>query len=153
MTRNDVTIQFEPSDPDFAARVRQSFSEQAITKTIGAVLVGVEPGRVQIELPYQPGLTQQDGFIHAGVSATIMDSACGYAAFSLMPSTARVLTIEFKTNLLAPAAGDCFRAVGEVRKPGRSVFVAEAELYAQSDDSDKLVATMTATLMALQTNE
>ncbi len=153
MTRNDVTIQFEPSDPDFAARVRQSFSEQAIMQTIGAVLVGVEPGRVQIELPYQPGLTQQDGFIHAGVSATIMDSACGYAAFSLMPRTARVLTIEFKTNLLAPAAGDSFCAVGKVRKPGRSVFVEGAELYAQSDNSNKLVASMTATLMALQTNE
>ncbi|MCP4470148.1 MAG: PaaI family thioesterase [Gammaproteobacteria bacterium] len=150
MTRNDVTNQFEPSDPDFAARVKQSFSEQAIMHTIGAVLVGVEPGRVQIELPYQQGLTQQDGFIHAGVSATIMDSACGYAAFSLMPSSARVLTIEFKTNLLAPAAGDSFCAVGEVRKPGRSLFFAEAELHARRDDSDKLVATMTATLMAVQ---
>ena len=111
---------------------------------------GVEPGRVEIELPYDLRLTQQDGFIHAGVSATIMDSACGYAAFSLMPRSARVLTIEFKTNLLAPAAGNCFRAVGEVRKAGRSVFFAEAELHALSDDADKLVATMTATLMAVQ---
>jgi len=150
MTRHDVTTQFEPGDPDFATRVRQSFSEQAIMQTIGAVMLGVEPGRVEIELPYQPRLTQQDGFIHAGVSATIMDSACGYAAFSLMPNTARVLTIEFKTNLLAPAAGDSFRAVGQVRKAGRSLYFAEAELHAFSDESDKLVATMTATLMALQ---
>jgi len=150
MTRNDVDTQFEPSDPDFASRVKQSFSEQAIMQTIGAVLLGVAPGRVEIELPYQTALTQQDGFIHAGVSATIMDSACGYAAFSLMPRTARVLTIEFKTNLLAPAAGDRFRAVGQVRKSGRNLFFAEGELHARSGDSDKLVATMTATLMALQ---
>ncbi len=150
MTRTDVTSRFEPSDPDFAARVRQSFAEQAIMQTIGAVLVGVDPGRVEIELPYQSGLTQQDGFIHAGVSATIMDSACGYAAFSLMPRSARVLTIEFKTNLMAPAAGDRFRAVGEVRKAGRSLYFAEAELHALNDDTDKLVATMSATLMALQ---
>ncbi|MCP4301222.1 MAG: PaaI family thioesterase [Gammaproteobacteria bacterium] len=150
MTPSDVTPQFEPSDPDFAARVKQSFCDQAIMQTLGAVMRGVEPGRVEIELPYHLRLTQQDGFIHAGVSATIMDSACGYAAFSLMASSARVLTIEFKTNLLAPAAGNCFRAVGQVRKAGRSVFFAEAELHALNDDADKLVATMSATLMAVQ---
>ena len=150
MTRNDVPPQFEYSDPDSVARVKQSFSEQAIMQTLGAVMRGVEPGRVEIELPYHLRLTQQDGFIHGGVSATIMDSACGYAAFSLMPHNARVLTIEFKTNLLAPAAGKCFRAVGQVRKAGRTVFFAEAELHALSDDTDKLVATMTATLMAVQ---
>jgi uncharacterized protein (TIGR00369 family) len=150
MTRNEVISRFEPSDPDFAARVKQSFSEQAIMQTLGAVMLGVEPGRVEIELPYDSRLTQQDGFIHAGVSATIMDSACGYAAFSLMPRSARVLTIEFKTNLLAPAAGDIFRAVGEVRKAGRNLYFAEGELHARVDESDKLVATMTATLMALQ---
>ena len=109
---------------------------------IGARLLEVAPGRVEIELPYDRSLTQQDGFIHAGISSTILDSACGYAAFSLMPAEARVLTIEFKINLLAPAAGECFRAVGRVR---RSVFVAEGELYAE----DRLVASMTATLMAL----
>ena len=151
-TRNHMTSQFEPRDPDFAARVKQSFSEQAIMQTIGAVLVVVEPGRVEIELPYQQSLTQQDDFIHAGISATILDSACGYAAFSLMPSDVRVLTIEFKINLLAPAAGDHFRAVGKVRKPGRSVFVAEGELYGGRDTSARLVATMSATLMALQSN-
>ena len=152
MKRNDVTIQFEASDPDFAVRVKQSFAEQAIMQTIGANLVKVEPGKVAIELPYQRSLTQQDGFIHAGISATILDSACGYAAFSLMPSDVRVLTIEFKINLLAPAAGDHFSAVGKVRKPGRSVFVAEGELFAVSNESTRLIATMTATLMALQPN-
>ncbi len=138
-----------PSDPDFARRVQQSFAEQAIMQTIGARLAEVDVGRVVIELPYASGLTQQDGFIHAGVSATIMDSACGYAAFTLMPAEARVLTIEFKTNLLAPAAGDRFRAVGQVRKPGRSVTVAEADLFAVSGADEKLVATMTGTLMTM----
>ena len=150
MPRNDVTTRFEPADPEFAVRVRQSFSRQAVMQTIGAGLTAVDPGRVEIELPYHAGLTQQDGFIHAGVSATIMDSACGYAAFSLMPPDARVLTIEFKTSLLAPAAGDSFRAVGEVRKAGRSVYFAEAELHASKDGKDKLVATMSGTLMALR---
>ncbi len=116
---------------------------------INASLVEVDAGLVAIELPYQPELTQQDGFIHAGISSTIMDSACGYAAFTLMPAAARVLTIEFKINLLAPAAGEGFRAVGQVRKAGRSVFFAESELYASADGSDKLVATMAGTLMAI----
>ena len=116
---------------------------------LNASLLGIDAGQVEIGFPYQSQLTQQDGFIHAGISSTIMDSACGYAAFTLMPVEARVLTIEFKINLLAPAAGDSFRAVGKVRKPGRSVFVAEAELYAASGGADKLVATMVGTLMAM----
>ena len=144
-----MSSQFEPKNPEFKSRVMQSFSEQKVMQTVNASLVTVEVGRVEIELPYQPELTQQDGFIHAGISSTIMDSACGYAAFTLMPAEARVLTIEFKINLLAPAAGDRFCAIGKVRKPGRSVFVAEAELYAVADGTDKLVATMTGTLMAV----
>jgi uncharacterized protein (TIGR00369 family) len=144
-----MSSQFEPRDPDFETRVKQSFSEQKVMQTINASLAAVEAGRVEIEIPYQLELTQQDGFIHAGISSTIMDSACGYAAFTLMPAEARVLTIEFKINLLAPAAGDHFRAVGQVRKPGRSVFVAEAELFAGSDGTDKLIATMTGTLMTV----
>jgi uncharacterized protein (TIGR00369 family) len=144
-----MASQFEPRDPDFKARVEQSFGEQSIMQTIGASLLDVIPGQVEIELPFDQRLTQQDEFIHAGVSATIMDSACGYAALSLMPVNARVLTIEFKINLLAPAAGDHFVAVGKVIKPGRSVFVAEAQLFASRRDSSKLVATMGATLMAV----
>jgi uncharacterized protein (TIGR00369 family) len=144
-----MSSQFEPRDPDFKTRVKQSFSEQKVMQTINASLATVEAGRVEIEIPYQLELTQQDGFIHAGISSAIMDSACGYAAFTLMPAEARVLTIEFKINLLAPAAGDHFRAVGQVRKPGRSVFVAEAELFARSEATDKLIATMTGTLMAV----
>jgi uncharacterized protein (TIGR00369 family) len=144
-----MSSQFQPKDPDFKARITQSFSEQAVMQHINASLIGIEAGQVEIGIPYQAQLTQQDGFIHAGISSTIMDSACGYAAFTLMPVEARVLTIEFKINLLAPAAGDSFRAIGKVRKPGRSVFVSEAELYASSNETDKLVATMVGTLMAM----
>ncbi len=145
-----MTTDFTPSDPAFASRVRQSFDAQTIMRTIGAELTEVDAGQVVIELPYDTVLTQQDGFIHAGISSTIMDSACGYAAFTLMPADARVLTIEFKINLLAPAAGERFRAVGRVRKPGRSVIVADADLFARGDQGDKLVATMTGTLMTLR---
>ena len=140
---------FEPLDPDFKNRVSRSFDAQAIMRTIGAELTRVDAGEVEIELPYNESLTQQDGFIHAGISATIMDSACGYAAFTLMPADARVLTIEFKINLLAPASGARFRAHGRVRKPGRSVTVAEGDLYAGDERGEKLVATMTGTLMTL----
>jgi len=144
-----MSSQFQPKDPDFKARITQSFGEQAVMQHINASLIDIDAGQVEIGFPYQLQLTQQDGFIHAGISSTIMDSACGYAAFTLMPVEARVLTIEFKINLLAPAAGDSFRAIGKVRKPGRSVFVAEAELYATANGADKLVATMVGTLMAM----
>ena len=144
-----MSSQFQPRDPDFKSRVSRSFDEQTVMRLIGARLGAVEPGLVEIELPYLQDLTQQDDFLHAGISSTIMDSACGYAAFSLMPAEARVLTIEFKINLLAPAAGELFRAVGTVRKPGRSVFVAESELHVIGSGKDKLVATMVGTLMAL----
>ena len=147
-----MTSQFEPTDPNYRSRVTQSFAEQAIMQTIGASLLEVAPGHVEIGLPFALRLTQQDEFLHSGVSSTIMDSACGYAAFGLMPAGARVLTIEFKINLLAPAAGDRFRAIGKVRKPGRSVFVAEGELFAERDGGSKLVATMVATLMAVTAN-
>ena len=151
-----MTSQFEPRDPDYQSRIAQSFADQAIMQTIGASLLEVRPGQVEIGLPFDKRLTQQDQFIHAGVSSTIMDSACGYAAFSLMPADARVLTIEFKINLLAPAAGERFRAIGKVLKPGRSVFVAEAELYAEvghKSNASKLVATMVATLMAVVSDD
>ena len=140
---------FEPSDPDFRNRVSASFDAQAVMQTLNAALVTVEPGEVVIEFPYRSDLTQQDGFIHAGISSTIMDSACGYAAFTLMPVEARVLTIEFKVNLLAPAAGERFRAHGLVKKPGRSISVAEGELHAVDGGQEKLIATMSGTLMAV----
>lgn len=140
---------FEPRDPDFAARVRASFERQAAMQTIGASLTSVTPGEAVIELPWAQALTQQHGFLHAGMVATALDSACGYAAFSLMPADAAVLTIEYKINLLAPARGQHFRMHGVVVKPGRTVTVVEGKAFAIDDGREKLVATMNATLMAV----
>ena len=144
-----ATDAFEPRDPDFAERVRASFARQGAMATIGAVLAGLAPGRAVIELPWQQGLTQQHGFLHAGMVATALDSACGYAAATLMPADAGVLTIEYKINLLAPAQGQRFRMEGLVLKPGRTITVAEGRAYAQDEGREKLVATMTATLMTI----
>ena len=141
---------FEPKYPDYVARVEKSFSDQAVMKTIGASIEAISPGKIEIEFPYQSNLTQQNGFIHAGIVSTVLDSACGYAAFSLMPLDVSVLTIEFKINLLSPATGDRFRGYGKVKKAGRTISVAEAELYAFSDQGKKLVATMVGTLMAVR---
>jgi uncharacterized protein (TIGR00369 family) len=140
---------FEPKDPEYAARVYASFARQAAMATIGASLAAVEPGRVVIELPWAQALTQQHGFLHAGMVATGLDSACGYAGFSLMPADAAVLTIEYKINLLAPAQGQRFRMEGVVIKPGRTVSVAEGRAWAIDDGREKLIATMACTLMAV----
>jgi uncharacterized protein (TIGR00369 family) len=140
---------FQPKDPGYAQRVRASFGRQAAMATIGATLAEVEPGRVVIELPWAQPLTQQHGFLHAGMVATALDSACGYAGFSLMPAEAAVLTIEYKINLLAPAKGERFRMEGLVIKPGRTVTVAEGKAFAIEGGREKLIATMNCTLMAL----
>ncbi len=140
---------FEPRNPDFEARVRESFARQAAMRTLGATLAVVKPGRVEITLPWAEPLTQQHGFLHAGMVATGLDSACGYAGFSLMAADAAVLTIEFKINLLAPAQGQSFRMVGTVIKPGRTVTVCEGHAYAIDGGREKLVATMGCTLMAV----
>ena len=140
---------FEPADAAYADRVRASFGRQAAMATIGATLADIAPGRVVIELPWQQALTQQHGFLHAGMVATALDSACGYAGFTLMQPDAAVLTIEFKINLLAPAQGQRFRMEGVVIKPGRTVTVTEGRAYAIADGREKLVATMGATLMAV----
>jgi uncharacterized protein (TIGR00369 family) len=140
---------FEPKYPDYQAKIKKSFADQAVMKTIGASIEAIGAGEIEIEFPYQSSLTQQNGFIHAGIVSTVLDSACGYAAFSLMPEDASVLTIEFKVNLLSPAKGDRFRGYGKVKKAGRTISVAEAELYAFSDQGKKLVATMVGTLMAI----
>ena len=109
------------ADGDFEARVRDSFARQRAMATIGAELTRVTPGVVEIELPFDEALTQQHGFLHAGVISTALDSACGYAAYSLMPAGAAVLTIEFKVNLLAPGRGERFLFRGSVTKPGRTM--------------------------------
>ena len=140
---------FEPADAAYADRVRASFGRQAAMATIGATLADIAPGRVVIELPWQQALTQQHGFLHAGMVATALDSACGYAGFSLMSADAAVLTIEFKINLLAPAKGERFRMEGLVLKPGRTITVAEGRAFAIEGEREKLIATMNCTLMAV----
>lgn len=140
---------FAPKDPNFSKKVLTSFSKQRVMQTIGAELLEVKPGAVTIRLPFNLELTQQHEFIHAGIIATVLDSACGYAAFSLMPVDAEILSIEFKTNLLAPAKGEFFMAKAQVVKSGRNISVAEGSLLAINQNKEKLVATMTGTMMAV----
>lgn len=141
-----------PSDSAFAARVRASFERQAVMGTLQATLERVEPGLVVIAMAHRAELTQQHGFLHAGIVSTALDSACGYAAFSLMPADAAVLTIEFKVNLLAPARGPRFRFEGRVTKAGRTITVADARAFQHDADGEAgtLVATMTATVMTVR---
>ncbi len=137
-------------DGDYETRVRESFARQKAMTTIGAELTSIIPGTVEIELPYSPELTQQHGFLHAGIISTALDSACGYAAYSLMPAEAAVLTIEFKVNLLAPGRGERFLFRGNVTKPGRTIIVADGQAYGlDADGNAKLIATMTATNMVI----
>jgi uncharacterized protein (TIGR00369 family) len=138
------------SAPDYEERVRKSFARQNVMTTIGAELTLVTPGTVEIEMAYSGALTQQHGFLHAGIISTALDSACGYAAFSMMPENAAVLTIEFKVNLLAPGKGERFLFRGSVTKPGRTIVVADGQAYAFSADGEaKLIATMTGTMMTV----
>ncbi|MEX0404473.1 PaaI family thioesterase [Aquibium sp. LZ166] len=142
------------SDIDFEERVRASFARQKAMATIGAELTQVTPGMVEIEMPFSEELTQQHGFLHAGVISTALDSACGFAAYSLMPADAAVLTIEFKLNLLAPGRGERFLFRGSVTKPGRTIIVADGQAYAFGSNGEaKLVATMTGTMMVVQGRE
>ncbi|TKT80985.1 PaaI family thioesterase [Aquamicrobium sp. LC103] len=135
---------------DFEERVRVSFARQEIMRTVGAELTAVTPGIVEIEMPYSPELTQQHGFLHAGIISTALDSACGYAAYSVMPADAAVLTIEFKVNLLSPGKGERFLFRGTVTKPGRTIIVADGQAYGYDVDGNaKLIATMTATIMVV----
>lgn len=141
---------FRPRDPDWEAKVRASFARQTVMQTIGARLAAVGPGQCEIELQYRPDLCQQDGYLHAGITTTIADSAAGYAAFSLMPPGASVLTVEFKVNLMAPAAGQRFLARGTVINPGRTLIVVAADVVAETRGEPKVVAQMLATMMCLQ---
>jgi uncharacterized protein (TIGR00369 family) len=121
--------------------------------TIGAELVSVAPGAVQISLPYRADLTQQNGYLHAGIVTTIADSACGYAAYTLMPPNSSVLSVEFKVNLLRPAKGSEFLAIGEVLKPGRTLTVVRADVFANPKNERVLVATMLGTMMCLTSRQ
>jgi len=134
-----------PADPDFASRIRESFGRQKAMALIGASLGKVAAGEVEISLPYRDDLTQQKGYVHGGILGMIADSACGYAAFSLMPPGGSLVTVEYKMNILNPARASLV-ARGHVVKPGRSLTVARAEVYAADGTH---VATMQQTLMAL----
>ena len=139
------------ADPGFRQRVHDSFARQGVMHTLGATLEVADAGRVVVVMAHKPELTQQHGFVHAGIVATGLDSACGYAAFSLMPADAAVLTIEFKVNLLAPARGPWFRFEGLVVKAGRTISVAEGKAWQhEAGGSETLCATMTATIMTVQ---
>ena len=146
---------FVPADPVFEARTRASFARQAAMATLGIELLQVAAGEVELALHHRADLTQQHGFLHAGIVATALDSACGYAAFTLMPADAAVLTIEFKVNLLAPARGPRLRVAGQVVKAGRTISVVDGRAWqpaavgAGPGADETLVATMTATVMTV----
>ena len=140
-----------PADPDFDRRCRDSFARQPAMGTLGIARTEVAPGRAQLRMQVRPEFTQQHGFLHAGIVSTGLDTACGYAAFTLMPAEAGVLTIEFKVNLLAPARGPLLTFEGTVTKPGRTISVVDGRAYESggAGKERKLVATMTATVMTI----
>lgn len=138
-------------NPAFAEEIKASFAKQTIMGLIGAELSRVEPGIIEITLPYRADLAQQHGHLHAGIVTTIADSACGYAAYSLMPPKSEVLSVEFKVNLLRPAKGEMFVAVAEVVKSGRTLTVVRADVFGVDHSGKReLVATMLGTMMCLQ---
>ena len=136
-------------NPTFAEEVKSSFKQQTIMALIGAELTRVDPGHIEITLPYRADLTQQRGYLHAGIVTTIADSACGYAAYSLMPPNSEVLSVEFKVNLLRPAKGETFLAVAEVVKSGKTLTVVRADVFGIDADRRDLIATMLGTMICL----
>lgn len=143
-------MDFQPRDPSFEAKVLASFQKQQAMHSLSGKVAQVKPGEVILEMPFNPDFTQQHGFMHAGIITTMLDSAAGYAAFSLMEPEAAVLTIELKTNLMAPAKGEQFRFVGTVVKPGRTITFCEANAFAiNTDKPDTKIASMTATMMSV----
>jgi uncharacterized protein (TIGR00369 family) len=143
-------MEFIPKDPDFAERVRASFARQQVMQTLGVEILRLAPGEIELQMRYAAAYTQQHGFLHAGIISTVLDSACGYAAFSLMPAESAVLTVEFKTNLIAPAKGDRFAFRAHVVKPGKTLTVCDARAYAtDGGGKERLIATMTGTIMAV----
>ncbi|HSE16895.1 MAG TPA: PaaI family thioesterase [Pyrinomonadaceae bacterium] len=139
----------KPRNPTFSEEITASFAKQTIMSLIGAELTRVEPGIIEITLPYRADLAQQHGYLHAGIVTTIADSACGYAAYSLMPPNSEVLSVEFKVNLLRPAKGETFTAVAEVVKAGKTLTVVRADVFGIDGDRREFVATMLGTMMCL----
>jgi uncharacterized protein (TIGR00369 family) len=141
-------------DPDTVeARIRQSFARQGAMETLGAELSRISQGVVEIELPFDPKLTQQHGFLHAGVISAALDTACSYAAYTVVEPEVSLLTIEFKVNLMSPGRGERFLFRGEITKPGSNIIVADGRGYALTDGPAKLIASMTSTLMVIRGRE
>lgn len=141
---------FKPGNPNFAEEVRTSFAQQKVMELIGASLTLVDAGAVDITLPYREDLTQQNGFIHAGIITTIADSACGYAAYSLMPPDSSVLSVEFKINLLKPAMGETFVAESRVLRAGKTLSVVRCDVIAHKNSEREIIAAMQATMIRLE---
>jgi uncharacterized protein (TIGR00369 family) len=146
-------MSFTPKNPDYRAVAIATFDRQRAMRTLGISIASLAPGEVELAMPYRADLTQQNGFIHAGIITAGLDNACGIAAFTLMPADSDILTVEFKTNLLAPAKGERFAFRAGVVKPGRTLTVCEAKAFALNGDVETLIATMTGTLIALTRRE
>jgi uncharacterized protein (TIGR00369 family) len=142
--------EFIPRDPGFEARVRASFGRQRLMQTLAARLVRVAAGECEIEMPYSEAFTQQHGFLHAGTLTSVIDSACGYAALSLMAPGDAVLSVEFKVNLLAPAKGEWLIARARVVRSGRTLTVVCGDGFMRTGGDERHVFTMLATMMAVQ---
>jgi uncharacterized protein (TIGR00369 family) len=140
---------FEPKDPDWEAKVRASFAKQGAMGLIGAQLMELRPGYCEIHLPWRPDLTQQNGFFHAGIISTAVDTAAGYAGFTLMPPNSSVLSVEFKLNLLSPGDGEMLIATGDVIKAGKMLVIARGEAYVVKGDKTTHCSTMQQTLMTM----
>ena len=144
---------FEPKNPGYRAAAIAMFDGQPAMRTLGVTIVRLAPGEAELAMLHSPKFTQQNGFVHAGIITAGLDNACGIAAFTLMPDGTDILTVEFKTNLLAPARGQRFVFRATVVKPGRTLTVCEGRAYAEQDGVEVLVATMSGTLMALTRRE
>lgn len=142
--------QFESKDPRFAEKVARSFARQKLMTIIGASISSIAPGTVRVDMPYNNDLTQQHGFLHGGIVAAIADSACGYAALTLIPADAAVLTVEYKINFLSPAFGDKFYVIGHVKKAGNTLTYTTADVIAVTGEAEKTVAALVATMMTVK---
>lgn len=140
---------FEPRDPDWEAKVRASYAKQGAMGLIGAKLIDLRPGYCEIHLPWRADLTQQNGYFHAGIISTVVDTAAGYAGFTLMPPGSSVLSVEFKLNLLAPGDGELLIATGEVIKSGKTLVITRGEAYVVKGDKTTHCSTMQQTLMTM----
>ena len=140
---------YQPLAPQVEQRILESFARQGLINTLNGKIVHLSPGEMHIEAPFDERFTQQDGFLHAGIVTTLIDSACGYAAYTLMPADSRVLSVEFKVNFLSPAQGERFRAEGCVVKSGKTLTICEGKLFAIQAEGEKLVAIMQATMICV----